>query len=90
MKELSSTIIRTTCGKPFDLRKAAPIASNATAPYGNHNFIVYKTSNGFYLKGYNSGNAKTLLDVFELISHHQAMRHLQEQTANRQQSPAYR
>ena len=82
MKELQATIIRTTCGKTFDLRKAAPLASNVTAPYGRHNFIVLKTSTGFYLKGYNTGTRKTLLNAFELISRNEAMYHFQAQLGN--------
>ncbi|MFC5271203.1 hypothetical protein [Adhaeribacter terreus] len=77
MKDLNASIIRTACGKPFDLRKAAPLASNASAPYGRHNFIVYKTTNGFYLKGYNTGCNQNLLNAFELISRNEAMKYLQ-------------
>jgi hypothetical protein len=77
MKDLNATIIRTACGKPFDLRKAAPLASNAKAPYGRHNYVVYKTINGFYLKGYNTGCELKLLNAFELISRNEAMQHLQ-------------
>lgn len=83
MKELSATIIRTTCGKPFALRKASPLASNATAPYGSHNFIVFKTVNGFYLKGYNTGCSKSLLNTFELISRNEAMYHFQRQLGDK-------
>jgi hypothetical protein len=82
MKELKATIIRTTCGKAFDLRKAAPLASNVTAPYGNHNFIVFKTNNGFYLKGFNTGSQNALLNAFELISRNEAMYHFQKQLGN--------
>ena len=85
MKNTNVTIIRTTCGKPFDLRKAAPLVSNAKAPYGRHNFIIYKTINGFYLKGCNTGTSHKLLNSIELISRNEAMHHLQIQTAERQE-----
>jgi len=83
MKELTSRIIRTTCGKPFDLSKAAPLASNVTAPYGKHNYIIYKTIKGFYLKSHNSGTGNTITDSFELISQSEAMYYLQKQLDNR-------
>ena len=85
MKELSKTIIRTTCGKAFDLRKAAPLASNVSAPYGKHNFVVFKTINGFFLRGYNTGYLDNLLNEFELISRNEAMYHFQAQLGNTQQ-----
>ena len=82
MNELRTKFIRTTCGKPFDLGKAAPLVSNATAPYGRHNFIVFKTTTGFYLKGLNTGTKTELVNVFELISRNEAMYYLQQQTSN--------
>lgn len=76
MKELQATFIRTTCGKPFDLRKAAPLVSNVAAPYGRHNFIVFKTGKGFFLKGFNTGIKEELLNAYELISRNEAMQYL--------------
>ncbi|MBK0402494.1 hypothetical protein I5M27_05820 [Adhaeribacter sp. BT258] len=89
MKDLNATIIRTACGKPFDLKKAAPLASNAKTPYGPHNYVVYKTINGFYLKGYNTGCNEKLLNAFELISRNEAMQHLQIPAAHNQISVVY-
>ncbi len=82
MKELRSNLIRTSCGKTFDLLKSAPIASNAAAPYGKHNFMVYRTTKGFFLKGYNTGTAETMLNVYELISRNEAMAHLNREISN--------
>jgi hypothetical protein len=90
MKELRSLIIRTTCGKPFDLSKAAPVACNTSAPFGKHNFIVYRTIKGFYLKGYNTGNKKKMLDSFELISRGEAMHYLNLQLGNTVPGVAHR
>jgi len=82
MKELQATLIRTTCGKPFDLRRAAPLASNVAAPYGRHNYIVFRTIKGFFLKGFNTGNASEMLNAFELISRNEAMYYLNEMPGN--------
>ena len=84
MIQLKTKFIRTNCGKPIDLQKASPIVINAAEPYGRHNFIIYKTINGFYVKGINTGNQTELVNCFELISRNEAMYHLQMQTANRQ------
>ena len=81
MKDISNTIIRTACGKLFDLKKAAPLATNTAAPYGRHNFVIYKTMNGFYLKGYNSGCDKQLVNTFEMISRNEAMHYLKGQAS---------
>lgn len=90
MKELKATIIRTRCGKTFDLRKAGPLASNVSTPYGRHNFIVFKTMNGFFLKGYNTGQSEILIDAFELISRNEAMHAFQAQLGNTQVLPVNR
>lgn len=84
MIQLKNLFIRTACGKPVDLLKASPIVINASEPYGRHNFIIYKTINGFYVKGINTGSQTELVNCFELISQNEAMYHLQQQTANRQ------
>ena len=85
MKERKATIVRTGCGKAFDLRRTAPLASNIAAPFGPHNFIVFKTGNGFFLKGFNSGCTSQMLDKYDLISRNEAMHYFQAQPGNTQQ-----
>lgn len=77
MKTIEQNFIRTQCGKTFNLHQAAPLASNVVFPFGKHNFIVYKTRSGFYLRGNNTGTPLQLLNAFELISRHEALSYLQ-------------
>ncbi|MDQ3289925.1 MAG: hypothetical protein M3Q05_01410 [Bacteroidota bacterium] len=76
MEQRLSNIIQTNCGKRFDLSRAFPFARNFSAPYGAHNFAVYKANQCFYIKGYNTGNPDKVLDTFELISENEAMQYL--------------
>jgi hypothetical protein len=76
MEQHLSNIIQTSCGKRFDLSRAFPFARNLSAPYGAHNFAVYKANQCYYIKGYNTGNKDKVLDAFELISENEAMQYL--------------
>jgi hypothetical protein len=74
--ESTSTVIQTSCGKRFDLSRAFPFARNLAAPYGPHNFAVYKANGTYYIKGYNTGSLDKMLDAFELISENEALKYL--------------
>lgn len=76
MERLTNTVIKTNCGKRFDLSRAFPFARNFAAPYGAHNFAVYKANGSYYIKGYNTGTDDTILNAFELISENEAMKYL--------------
>jgi len=76
MERHSSTVIQTRCGKRFDLSRAFPFARNFSAPYGAHNFAVYKANGSYYIKGYNTGTHDQILDTFELISENEAFKYL--------------
>jgi len=70
------TVIQTQCGRRFDLSRAFPVKRDFTAPYGEHNFAVYKANGTYYIKGYNTGTAEQVLNVFELISENEALQYL--------------
>ena len=78
MEPNHNTVIQTQCGKRFDLSRAFPVKRDLTAPYGQHNFAVYKANGSYYIKGYNTGTSERVLNVFELISENEAMRYLQK------------
>ena len=71
-----NTVIKTQCGRRFDLSRAFPVKRNFTAPYGQHNFAVYKANGTYYIKGYNTGTPEQVLNVFELISENEALQYL--------------
>ena len=70
------TVIKTQCGRRFDLSRAFPVKRNFTAPYGQHNFAVYKANGSYYIKGYNTGTPEQVLNAFELISENEALQYL--------------
>ena len=76
MERPTNTVIQTSCGKRFDLSRAMPFARNLAAPYGAHNFAVYKANGSYYIKGYNTGTNDKVLNAFELISENEAMKYL--------------
>jgi len=76
MERHSTTVIQTRCGKRFDLSRAFPFARNLAAPYGVHNYAVYKANGTYYIKGYNTGTNDQVLDAFELISENEALKYL--------------
>ncbi len=80
MEKHLSNIIKTLCGKRFDLSRAFPFARNLSAPYGVHNFAVYKANQRFYIRGYNTGHSDKVLDTFELISENEALQYLNRAT----------
>ena len=71
-----NTVIKTRCGRRFDLSRAFPVKRNFTAPYGQHNFAVYKANGSYYIKGYNTGTPEQALNAFELISENEALQYL--------------
>ncbi|PIQ21440.1 MAG: hypothetical protein COW65_09075 [Cytophagales bacterium CG18_big_fil_WC_8_21_14_2_50_42_9] len=70
------TVIKTQCGRRFDLSRAFPVKRDFTAPYGAHNFAVYKANGTYYIKGYNTGTSEQVLNMFELISENEALQYL--------------
>ncbi len=77
MESHVTSVIQTQCGRRFDLSRAFPVKRNLAAPYGTHNFAVYKASGNYYIKGYNTGTPEKVLNAFELISENEALRYLQ-------------
>lgn len=57
MEPTFKPVIQTQCGKRFDLSRAFPVKRNFSAPYGQHNFAVYKANGCYYIKGYNTGTS---------------------------------
>lgn len=76
MNAQPTSVIKTQCGRRFDLSRAFPVVRNIAAPFGIHNFAVYKANGTYYVKGYNTGTSEQALDAFELISEKEAFWYL--------------
>jgi hypothetical protein len=68
MPDHSLYLVTTTEGEQFDLTTAKEIRSNNLFPFGLHNYAIYQTADGVFIKGLNSGNGKLMLDRYEKIA----------------------
>lgn len=63
----SKYLINTPSGQQVDLTHAHIIRSNNLYPFGQHNYAIYETPEGVYVKGLNSGEREIMLTHFELL-----------------------
>ncbi|WP_205502983.1 hypothetical protein [Rufibacter psychrotolerans] len=67
MTQHSLYLIKTTSGQELDLTYAKELRSNNLYPFGIHNYAIYRTPQGVYVKGTNTGNVHLMLDQYEVI-----------------------
>ncbi|AKQ46132.1 hypothetical protein TH63_11615 [Rufibacter radiotolerans] len=67
MSQHTKYLVTTTDGQEFDLTFAKELRSNNLFPFGLHNYAIYRTPEGVYVKGTNSGNDKLMLDQYEVM-----------------------
>ncbi|MGV3539163.1 MAG: hypothetical protein ACO1OQ_05090 [Rufibacter sp.] len=65
-------LITTNQGQEMDLTTAKELRSNNLYPFGLHNYAIYRTDQGEYVKGTNSGNLHLMLDTYETINEQEA------------------
>ncbi|WP_266202651.1 hypothetical protein [Pontibacter kalidii] len=68
----SRYIITTTGGQQVDLTQAQILRSNNLYPFGQHNYAVYETPEGVFVKALNSGEREIMLTHFEQIAEQEA------------------
>ncbi|MFB9864135.1 hypothetical protein [Rufibacter immobilis] len=61
-------LVTATGGEQLDLTHAKELRSNNLFPFGLHNYALYRTPEGVYVKGSNSDNPNLMLDQYEVIS----------------------
>ncbi|AMM50114.1 hypothetical protein TH61_01490 [Rufibacter sp. DG15C] len=66
-------IVQTSNGGEHDLTLAKEIRSNNLYPFGLHNYAIYRTPEGAFVKGTNSGTLHLMLDQYEEISEQEAL-----------------
>lgn len=59
-------LVTTTDGQQVDLTKAREIRSNNLYPFGRHNYAIYRSPEGLYVKGTNAASPEQMLDTFEI------------------------
>ncbi|WP_242916572.1 hypothetical protein [Pontibacter liquoris] len=67
-----SRFLVTTPDGQVDLTQATILKSNNLYPFGRHNYAVYETSEGVFVKGLNSGEREIMLTHFERIPQEEA------------------
>ena len=65
-------IARTADGQEIELTQATIIRSNNLYPFGKHNYAIYETPDGQFVKGMNNGEREIMLTNYELISETEA------------------
>jgi hypothetical protein len=67
MTDKHKFIVKTTNGQQADLTQATTLKSNNLYPFGRHNFSVYETPEGVFVRGFNNGEREIMLTGFEII-----------------------
>lgn len=68
----SRYIARTADGQEVELTQATIIRSNNLYPFGKHNYAIYETPDGQFVKGLNNGEREIMLTSYELINESEA------------------
>ncbi|WP_192821534.1 hypothetical protein [Rufibacter sp. LB8] len=72
MTSHSLYLVTATGGEELDLTYAKELRSNNLFPFGQHNYAIYRTPEGVYVKGTNSGNLNLMLDQYEVMQEEEA------------------
>ncbi len=63
----SKYIVTTPDGQQVDLTQAVILKSNNLYPFGTHNYAIYETPEGTFVKGLNKGEREVMLTHFERL-----------------------
>ncbi|MDX5420874.1 MAG: hypothetical protein LPK07_07595 [Hymenobacteraceae bacterium] len=63
----SKFIVTTTDGRQADLTNATTLKSNNLYPFGRHNYSIYETPDGLFVRGLNRGEREIMLTHFEML-----------------------
>ncbi|WP_018479726.1 hypothetical protein [Pontibacter roseus] len=67
MSDKKKFIITTPDGTQADLTNARTLKSNNLYPFGRHNYSIYETPEGLFVRGYNSGEREIMLTGFVML-----------------------
>ena len=73
MEDKNRFLAQTQTHGAIDLTKGKELKSNNLFPFGIHNYAIYRSPEGLYLKGTNSGNKDLMLTQFEVIEEAEAL-----------------
>jgi hypothetical protein len=67
MSDKNRYIVTTTDGRQTELTQATILKSNNLYPFGRHNYAIYQTPEGLFVKALNNGEREIMLTDFEVI-----------------------
>lgn len=73
MSDKHKFLVTTTDKRQVDLTKGKELRSNNLFPFGRHNYAIYLSPEGLYIKGTNSGIESHMLDTYEVIAEADAL-----------------
>lgn len=66
-------IITTQDNQRVDLTKGKELRSNNLYPFGQHNYAIYRSPEGVYVKGLNTGVGTHMLNTYTIITEAEAL-----------------
>ncbi|QCR23357.1 hypothetical protein [Pontibacter sp. SGAir0037] len=72
MTDKNRYIVTVQDGQQVDLTQAKVVKSNNLYPFGQHNYAIYETPEGYFIKGLNTGAREIMLTCYELINEEEA------------------
>jgi hypothetical protein len=73
MADKNKFIVTTPDHQQIDLTKGKELRSNNLFPFGPHNYAIYRSPDGLYIKGTNTGSTSHMLTTFEIIDEQTAL-----------------
>lgn len=73
MDEKFLFIVTTQDQQRLDLTKGKELRSNNLYPFGRHNYAIYQSPEGVFVKGTNIATKTHMLDTYEIISEAEAL-----------------
>ncbi len=80
MTNKNKFIVKTTGGQIADLTNATTLKSNNLYPFGKHNYSIYETPEGVFVRGLNNGEREVMLTHFEMLDEATARNYKHEYT----------
>jgi hypothetical protein len=75
MKDKNLFIVTTRDNHQLDLTKGKELRSNNLYPFGKHNYAIYRSPEGVYVKGLNTGIQTHMLNSYEIIPEAEALQY---------------
>lgn len=72
MTDKNRYIVTTDSGEQIELTNAKVVKSNNLYPFGQHNYAIYETPEGQFVKAMNSGEREIMLTDYTMIEESEA------------------